>query len=102
MNTLSQPNTAPNSQTANVRVVIASDELGVYLGSALGLGFWSKLDDAGQYCAITFPDKETAKASIAKWHHTPADLHYIPITADLGDYASAHACERAGLHNWTK
>ena len=41
-------------------IVIFHEEMGVYLGNALGLGFWSMLDPAGQTSAVCFPDEDAA------------------------------------------
>jgi len=34
--------------------------MGVYLGHAMGLGFWSKMENLGLKEAITFPDDMAA------------------------------------------
>ena len=83
-----------------MRVAIVSKSLGVYLGSCLGLGFWSKLDSAGQSSAVTFADESEASAHVYTWRDVPADYDFVPVEADDGVYATAAACERAGLGNW--
>lgn len=80
------------------RVVIVSEELGIYLGSFLGLGFWSKLDDAGQPSAVTFKSEIEAMQYAASWDNTPTDLRCVPVVPDDGEYASARACARALEH----
>jgi len=40
--------------------VIVHEEMGVYLGSCLGLGFWTKLDPVDQTAAVVFPSPEAA------------------------------------------
>lgn len=84
-----------------MRIVIVSKSLGVYLGSCMGMGFWSKLDSVGQPSAITFCDDGEASAHIATWDEAPCDYDFVSVEADDGVYASADACERAGLGNWT-
>lgn len=49
------------------RVVITHPEFGVYLGSAMGMGFWSQIDSAGQQEAVTFSNIDDAKAHIRSW-----------------------------------
>ncbi len=41
--------------------VLVSDEMGIYLGEAFGLGFWSRLDPAGQTHAVSLT-REDAEA----------------------------------------
>jgi hypothetical protein len=82
------------------RVAIYSKELGVYLGGCMGLGFWSKLDSAGQESAVTFLDEEQAVAHMATWENAPLDCSFVSVMPDDGPYASAAACQKAGLPNW--
>jgi hypothetical protein len=82
-------------------VVIYSEENGVYLGSAMGLGFWSKLDPIGQPAATTFDDEAQAQTHMDSWEGgRPADVRLVPVVADDGFYASIAACVRAGLPGW--
>lgn len=84
-----------------VRYVLYSEELGVYLGHALGLGFWSKLDPAGQNCAVTFETESGAARYLTTWDHIPKEeIRTIPVKADIGTYASITACKTAGIPGW--
>lgn len=83
-------------------VVIVHPDLGVYLGSCLGLGFWSKMDPVGQPAAVTFPSAEVASSFIAgsldpAWRN---DLTVVEVMADSDGYASIESCVRAGLEGW--
>jgi hypothetical protein len=85
------------------RLVVYSEENGVYLGSALGFGFWSKLDPVGQPCAITFASEEEAQQFVnlcCPW--MPVRLVPVDIDDSCGDtrYASIAACVMAGLPEW--
>jgi len=86
-------------------VVIYSERYGIYLGSVLGLGFWSKLDSAGQTSACTFESEQSACEFISSSNpgSFPADLQFIKIIPDQkdGTYASIEACVRAGLPGWS-
>ncbi|MEO0566545.1 MAG: hypothetical protein AAF066_02355 [Pseudomonadota bacterium] len=52
-------------------ILLTREDFGIYLGSALGFGFWSLLDTAGQIEAVTFPDKSAAVAHIQNWDNPP-------------------------------
>lgn len=85
------------------RVVIVSPELGIYLGSFMGMGIWSKLDPAGQECAVTFADVADAESFMATWSDKDAGAPYSfhDVVADVGgSYASMDACVKGGLEAW--
>jgi hypothetical protein len=83
-------------------VVIYSKEDGVYLGSFLGLGFWTNLDTAGQSSAVTFPSEQAARDYMATWDTPPpADVQVVDVVPDDGpNGASIAACVQAGLPAW--
>lgn len=89
-----------------VRFVAVHPEMGVYLGSAMGLGFWSKGDPVGQDAAVTFPDRATADKIMASWDGgRPRGTVTWPIIPDQPGlarerYASIAACVAAGLDGW--
>jgi hypothetical protein len=81
-----------------MRYVLYNKEAGIYLGSCMGLGFWSKWDPVGQEAAITFPDIQTALNVVSSWD---TQLECQPIEVDIKEqYASIADCERAGLPAW--
>jgi len=43
------------------RCVIVHDEMGIFVGCAMGCAFWSNLDAAGQYTVVSFEDQEDAR-----------------------------------------
>lgn len=49
------------------KFILIHPEMGVYVGHALGMGFWSKLDDAGQVAAVTFDSEQKAKDHVTGW-----------------------------------
>lgn len=49
------------------RYVLYHDEMGIYLGSCMGLGFWTKLDPVGQNEAVTFESSEQALKHASTW-----------------------------------
>lgn len=78
--------------------VITNKELGVYLGNFIGLGFWSKLDSAGQTHATVFENVEQAKDHVRSWdnHNDPADYGFHEVaTQEHG--ASIDLLKEAGL-----
>lgn len=86
----------------NTRFVLYSPEAGVYLGNCMGLGFWSKLDAAGQTMACTFPTEQDAAEHVASWDEPPAFvLETKPVqVADASGYATVSEVEAAGMPGW--
>ena len=60
-------------------VVIVHDEMGVYLGSCMGLGFWTLLDPAGQPSACVFADEAEARDHIATWEEGPSLYRFVEV-----------------------
>lgn len=92
------PCTMPEMRQA---YVIVEPEMGIYLGGCMGLGFWTKLDPAGQPSAVTFTSQKEAEDHMATWDSgrpEKATLH--PVQPDDGEYASVQACVNAGLEGW--
>lgn len=85
-----------------VRYLLVSDEAGIYLGSYLGLGFWSKLDPVGQDAACTFDSPSDVAQFMATWDNQPnGNVRTVEVTPDIkGGYASIAACVAAGLDAW--
>jgi hypothetical protein len=75
--------------------------MGVYLGSCLGLGFWSKLDPAGQDTAWTFESIQQAKDGVASWDSPipENELMFTHVEVD-GELATMEQCVAAGLEPW--
>lgn len=71
------------------KIIIVHYEHGVYLGSAMGLGFWSKLDDVGQDSAVLFNSEQEAREIAARWEtqFNEDELTYVPLKVPEGwDY----------------
>jgi hypothetical protein len=81
-----------------MRVVIVHAKHGVYLGAAIGLGFFSVLDCAGQAKAATFASRIEAEAHIRTWKASrdPADYVFYDVACD-GEYATPDDLEIAGI-----
>ncbi len=83
-------------------VVIYHDKDGVFLGECLGLGFWSKVETAGQPSAVTFKDIEDAEEFMKTWiSGRPCGVKLVPVVADERGHASVEACIQAGLPGWS-
>lgn len=85
------------------RLLLVSPEDGIYLGCCMGLGFWSKIETAGQSSAVTFPSVADAEEFMAEWDcGRPADVWFVPVTisGEDGIYASIGECVAAGLPQW--
>lgn len=86
----------------NPRVVLYSEEWGVYLGNAMGFGFWSKLDPVGQTAAVTFLDEDEVRAHIATWDSGPPPAwRVVPVHRTYDGYALIEDCVAAGLPAWS-
>lgn len=81
------------------RVILHHKEMGIYLGSALGFGFWSKLDPAGQDAAWTFESIEHARLAIEGWDSPIENPMFTHVEVD-GEFASIAQCVAAGLDAW--
>ena len=85
--------------------VITHKTLGIYLGSALGLGFWSLLDCAGQDSAVLFNSTEAAATHIASWpeNNNPIDYELVSIPIDdqskVYDWTDPQGLIEAGLEH---
>jgi len=98
-------NTMLDRRRLGRQIVIYNRSYGVYLGSAMGLGFWSKLDPVGQDSAVTFPNVREAKRAVSNWETRPTSIQYKQVRGDIiktdgSIYASVEACFRAGLPGW--
>lgn len=82
------------------RVVLYSEQWGVYLGDFLGFGFWTKIDGAGQDAAITFEDDAEAFRCADSWVSKPDDLETKQVECVAARYVTIDECEAAGLPRW--
>lgn len=85
------------------RKILVSESMGVYLGSCMGLGFWSKLDPVGLSEAITFANSQEINQAIATWDgmaSLPNDMKHLDVLPDHEVYASIDACAAAGAERW--
>jgi hypothetical protein len=92
------------------RYLLVHNTLGVYLGHCMGLGFWSKLDAAGQTEAVTFESPRQAHDHVYTWdspkldgYHpvtAPIDIPSNQINADGSAAASMLQVVNAGFESW--
>lgn len=75
-------------------ILITRPDFGIYVGHALGFGFWSLLDTAGQDCAVTFPDEAAARDHISSWDNPPDTSDF---TFHVVDDAGAGCVTRGNL-----
>jgi len=78
-------------------VVIHTQKEGIYLGSCMGLGFWSKLDSCGQLGVVTFHNEFAAKEYVKSWDNIPEGIEFTEVYPDDVQYASIAACVHTGL-----
>lgn len=82
------------------RYVLCSPSWGVYLGSFLGLGFWSRLDSAGQDCAVVFSSVEEAESYSQSWDGGCPDhvqVRGVPASAVVDGFVPLVTCQQLGL-----
>jgi hypothetical protein len=82
------------------RWVIYDEEFGVYLGSFMGLGFWSKLDAAGQPAAPTFDDPKKATDHIEYLGAKAPKTRIVEINCLDPEEATVGECVVVGLPRW--
>ena len=83
-------------------VVIYSPIDGVFLGSWMGMGMWSKYDATSSSKAVVFPDATAADDHMATWDGGRlSHLRTVEIPENENEQvASREACVRAGLLAW--
>lgn len=82
------------------QIVITHPEMGIFLGQALGMGFWSKCESAGQIHAAAFPDEKDAREFVRSWLVDNEDGLYGYCAVDTGintHAADIEALKAAGL-----
>lgn len=84
-------------------VVIVHPEWGIYLGSFIGLGFFSNIDCVDQTQAATFLSEADARSYIATWDENgdPDKFTYSPVQTAHAQYATIEELDAAGLSQWT-
>lgn len=88
------------------KYLIAHREWGVFLGSAMGMAFWSKMDAVGQDQAVVFDTELRAEEYLKTWdwngEEQPDEIGIHPVlvaTEDQG-YATMEECENSGFDAW--
>lgn len=81
------------------RVILHHRKMGIYLGSCLGFGFWSKLDPAGQDAAWTFESIEHARLAIEGWDSQIENPMFTHVEVE-GEFATIEQCVAVGLDAW--
>jgi hypothetical protein len=90
-----------SSASAKSDFLIVHPDYGVYLGSAQGRGYWSKVDSVGQPAAVTFGSRQAALDYMASWAVSPPPgVELLPVYSDGPGYATIAACVRAGAPAW--
>lgn len=85
------------------KLVLVSENDGVYLGYCMGLAFWSKLDACGQEYAPCFDTEGQVMHHISGWENCPEDLYVLAVDDPFGPdehYAHADAVVAAGEDPW--
>lgn len=83
-----------------MKYVITHPELGIYVGHAMGLGFWSMLDAAGQDTAVVFDSIDEAMLHVGSWENEgdPDAYSYEAVEVDHdATHATVQELREAGL-----
>lgn len=82
-------------------VVITHPDYGIFVGHAIGLGFWSRLDAAGQDTACVFESEQQAREFIRTWktNSNPDDYEYQEVACADGFHATVEELRAAGLQD---
>jgi hypothetical protein len=84
-----------------MRVVLHSDDWGTYLGSFIGLAFFSNHDPVGQTAACTFANEDEIRRVVASWDcGQPPTWRAVPVETTADGYATIEHCKAAGLPGW--
>jgi len=84
-----------------IRYLLYSNDYGIYLGSFLGMGFWSNLDPAGQDEAITFESEKDIIDFMRTWESQVPNVKTVSIeTSENTYYATIEQCVAIGLPEW--
>lgn len=81
------------------RIVIVHPDVGIYIGSALGLGFFTGLDCGGQDKVCTFPSEHEAREFISGWsdNNNPDMYSFHKVAPIQGTYVGYEELASAGL-----
>jgi hypothetical protein len=82
------------------KFVITHPEMGIYVGNAMGMGFWSNLDAVGQDSVPVFDTAEEARSHVSEWddHNDPDGYGYESVeVTDEATFATADELKEAGL-----
>lgn len=88
------------------RILIVHNRDGIYIGHALGMGFFSKLDPVDQPAATTFEDKDDAREHISEWVGFKSgdvkmdEFTFVEVEPDRGEFISSEAVANYGLEPW--
>lgn len=82
-------------------IVVVHPDHGIFVGAALGLGFWSKLDNAGQSSVATFETMDEAAEIMRQWNQKfeGGDLKYIAVACEDEFAATIEELKAAGLED---
>lgn len=85
------------------RIVIVHDEMGIFVGGAMGLGFFSMVDTGGQCVACLWDTEEEAREFVDEWKpkQDPDSYRYVEVEAVL-EWATVRELISAGLGQYTK
>lgn len=84
------------------RFIIVSQKEGVFLGSCMGMCFWSNLDSVGQDEAVSFDSRRTAEEIIKEnpGAFPMKDINIREVETQDDTYATIAECVAVGVSPW--
>lgn len=81
------------------RFIILHPQDGIYLGNAMGFGFFSRLDSVGQTSVTVFETELQATNHILSWESNdkPSQYKFVPIETQDSFFATISELKAAGL-----
>lgn len=84
------------------RIVIVHEKMGIFVGGAMGLAFFSMIDTGGQSRAVLFDDESDAREFLREWEpkQDPNDYYYVEVEA-REEWATVAELIASGLERFT-
>jgi hypothetical protein len=84
------------------RIVIVHESMGIFVGGAMGVAFFSMLDTGGQCRVVLWDTEEEAREYISEWKpkQNPDFYSYVEVEA-LEEWATVAELVAAGLERYT-
>ena len=84
------------------RTVIVHEEMGIFVGAAAGMAFWSMLDAGGQWRCASFDGEGDAREFVGEWDPPQDPNHYRYVSVEsASEFITVGDLDKAGLASFT-